>query len=120
MTVHDLQNEQVLNAYQNIAQEIIAFIGDRSWDEAGAKYEIFNNMISSKWWCKNGSNVSRMGASNISDETSDAAQSSIYYLRTHLIALTGDRIWGLTFTLYPTGKFNIDYDYNKPDACDDL
>ena len=29
--------------------------------------------------------------------------------------MTGDRIWGLTFTLYPTGKFNLEYDYNKPE-----
>ncbi|MBF7683688.1 hypothetical protein I2F27_10210 [Acinetobacter sp. B5B] len=28
--------------------------------------------------------------------------------------LTGDRIWELTFTLYPDGKFNMKYDYKKP------
>ncbi len=37
------------------------------------------------------------------------------YLRNNLLQKTGSRIWGLTFTLYPTGKFNIDYDYNKPE-----
>ncbi|EGK15442.1 alanyl-tRNA synthetase [Psychrobacter sp. 1501(2011)] len=26
----------------------------------------------------------------------------------------GDRIWGLTFTLYPDGKFEIKYNYDKP------
>jgi hypothetical protein len=36
-------------------------------------------------------------------------------LRNDLLETTGSRIWSLTFTLYPTGKFNIDYDYNKPD-----
>jgi hypothetical protein len=71
-------------------------------------------MISSEWWCKDGSEISQIGASNIPDEISDTAQVSIYYLRKHLLELTGDRIWGLTFTLYPTGKFNIEYDYNKP------
>lgn len=37
------------------------------------------------------------------------------YLRDNLLATTGQRIWGLTFTLYPDGKFNIEYDYNKPE-----
>ena len=114
MTVKNLQNEQVIQAYQNIGQEVMAFIGGRTWDEAGAKYGIFGKMISSEWWYKDGSKINQIGASNIPDEISDAAQASIYYLRKHLLELTGDRIWGLTFTLYPTGKFNIDYDYTKP------
>lgn len=28
---------------------------------------------------------------------------------------TGQRIWGLTFTLYPDGRFNIEYDHDRPD-----
>lgn len=32
-----------------------------------------------------------------------------------MLKTTGHRIWGLTFTLYPDGKFNLEYDYNKPD-----
>jgi hypothetical protein len=30
-----------------------------------------------------------------------------------------DRIWGLTFTLFPTGKFKIEYDYNKPEGYEE-
>jgi hypothetical protein len=37
------------------------------------------------------------------------------FIRDHLLATTGQRIWGLTFTLYPDGKFNIEYDYQRPD-----
>lgn len=40
-------------------------------------------------------------------------------LREYMFNLTGDRIWGLTFTLYPTGKFEIDYDYNKPEGYEE-
>ena len=36
------------------------------------------------------------------------------FLRNHIINLTGEKIWGLTFTLYPDGKFEIEYDYDKP------
>lgn len=36
-------------------------------------------------------------------------------LRDKMLELTGDKIWGLTFTLYPNGKFEIEYDYDKPE-----
>lgn len=36
------------------------------------------------------------------------------FLREFMLKTTGHRIWGLTFTLYPDGKFSIEYDYNKP------
>lgn len=41
------------------------------------------------------------------------------YLRDDLLRNTGQRIWGLTFTLYPTGKFKIAYDYNKPEGYEE-
>jgi hypothetical protein len=36
------------------------------------------------------------------------------FLRDDLLATTGDRIWGLTYTLFTDGKIKIEYDYNKP------
>ncbi len=113
MTINEIQNEQVLCAYQDIAHEIMAFINGQPWDEAGAKYEVFGKMISSEWWRKTGGELDQIGA-DIPNDISKQAKTSIYALRKHLLELTGDRIWGLTFTLYPTGKFNIEYDYNKP------
>jgi hypothetical protein len=47
------------------------------------------------------------------------ANKGMLFLRDDLIKTTGQRIWGLTFTLWPNGKFNIEYDYNKPDDYDD-
>jgi hypothetical protein len=44
------------------------------------------------------------------------ANDAALYLRDDLLRTTGQRIWGLTFTLYPTGKFKIEYDYNKPEG----
>ncbi|VTU18922.1 hypothetical protein H4CHR_00282 [Variovorax sp. PBS-H4] len=41
-------------------------------------------------------------------------QDACIFLREDLLKSTGQRIWGLTFTLYPDSKFNIEYDYNKP------
>ena len=43
------------------------------------------------------------------------ANDAALFLRDHLLTTTGQRIWGLTFTLYPNGKFNIEYDYSRPD-----
>ncbi|MFA7293581.1 MAG: DUF6882 domain-containing protein [Rhodocyclaceae bacterium] len=48
-------------------------------------------------------------------EISDA----IIGLRDHLLRTTGQRIYGLTFTLTPDGKFTIDYDYERPADYDD-
>jgi hypothetical protein len=41
------------------------------------------------------------------------------FLRDNLLTTTGERIWGLTFTLYPNGRFNIEYDYNKPEGYEE-
>lgn len=45
--------------------------------------------------------------------------SAARFLRDNLLKTTGQRIWGLTFTLYPSGKFNIEYDYNKPEGYEE-
>ncbi len=36
------------------------------------------------------------------------------FLRDHILRTTGQRIWGLTFTLYPDAQFKIEYDYTRP------
>jgi hypothetical protein len=48
-----------------------------------------------------------------------ALQDACLFLREDLLRTTGNRIWGLTFTLYSDGKFNIEYDYNKPEGYDE-
>lgn len=45
-------------------------------------------------------------------------QKACLFLRDDLIAKGGERIWGLTFTLFLTGKFSLDYDYSKPDGSE--
>lgn len=41
------------------------------------------------------------------------------FIRDNLLRSTGERIWGLTFTLYHDGRFNIEYDYNKPEGYEE-
>ena len=31
----------------------------------------------------------------------------------------GQRIWAVVFTLYPDGRFDVEYDYNKPENYDE-
>ena len=44
---------------------------------------------------------------------------ALLYLRDNLLQTTGQRIWGLTFTLWPDGKFKIEYDYDKPEGYEE-
>ena len=46
----------------------------------------------------------------------DKLNETIISLRDQILAETGKRIWGLTFTLYPDGKYEIEYDYNVPEG----
>lgn len=48
-----------------------------------------------------------------------ALQDACLFLRDDLIKTTGNRIWGLTFTLHPDEKFNIEYDYKKPENLEE-
>lgn len=48
-----------------------------------------------------------------------AINEACIFLRDDLLKTTGQRIWGLTFTLFPDGKFRIEYDYDKPEDCEE-
>jgi len=74
-----IENTLVIEAYQAIAEEILAFVGENSWDEAGATYEIFGKMISSTWWSKYNSELDRLG-SDIPRDVSKLAKEKIFSL----------------------------------------
>ena len=58
-------------------------------------------------------------------ETLDWPNSSIkpgvaaLFLRDDLLRTTGQHIWGLTFTIFPDGKFKVEYGYNKPEGYEE-
>lgn len=108
----------VEDAYNQLANAILEFAGSAQWDVAGAKTSIWNRMTQSSYWRKCGDKVvenDRFPSFEIEGEASRAA----LYLRDNLLQTTGQRIWCLTFTLYPDGKFNIEYDYNKPEGYEE-
>lgn len=69
-----------------------------------------SSMSTSELTCKNEDRSLALGAI-VAFEINDAC----LFLRDDLLKTTGQRIWGLTFTLFPNGNFRIEYDYNKPE-----
>ncbi|AXI84387.1 hypothetical protein FUT69_03655 [Xylella taiwanensis] len=113
---HEFQN--VEEAYQTIGEDLIAFAGERAWDEVVGKYEVYSKLVSSECWLLKDGCVDKKNIGD-SDGFSTRSYFAVLYLRDDLIKCTGHRIWGLTFTVYPTGKINIDYDYNRPEDYED-
>ncbi len=102
------------DVYMALAQEIFSFTGDKHWSKAGGKYEIYKTMVSSTWWMEDDAG-GKLKGDLPPEEARRLASESIRFLRENLLATTGNRIWGVDFTLFPDGKFNIEYNYDKPD-----
>ena len=117
--MNNLQLDTSLNkAYEILAKELLEFIGNNNWDKAVSKYEIFSKMISKErsFFIDN---KEIWDGEEISKEVRTNASNAAYYIKDFLIENQGDRIWGLTFTLYPNGKFEIEFDYNKPEGYEE-
>lgn len=105
------------DAYQMLAHAVLDFVKSRKWDKAYCRCQIYTKMASSVFWLEH---------ENIKDKKSLgwpaqglSASDSALFVRDDLLKTTGHRIWGLTFTLYPSGKFNIEYDYDKPEGYEE-
>jgi hypothetical protein len=109
--------DSVEDAYAALAQDVIAFINERPWDEAVGEYGVFAKMVSCEWGVRRNGILDQTGDCP-PDEINRTACKAVLFLRDHELRTTGQRIWGLTYTLFPDGKFNIEYDYNKPDEYD--
>lgn len=106
-------------AYEKIANYLTAFIGHRDWDSATCHFRMLAKMArGNQWLIHKGVAVREGGFVSKPDAVWDGLDAALY-LRDDLLRTTGQRIWGLTFTLYPTGKFNIEYDYNKPEGYEE-
>jgi hypothetical protein len=101
--------------YQAFAADLLAFIGDSPWDSAQLHIETVWQKSTTTTYSRtfNGKSTvnDRFPSLDISGPAADAACE----LRNHHFKATGQRIWALTFTLHPDGKFKIDYDYNRPE-----
>jgi hypothetical protein len=102
-------------SYEVLAQSMIDLVQSRPWTKAVCECQIYDGMTSYTGWIENNGVVDDQSLDWMDIYRSYDAADAANFLKTYLLEKTGSRIWGLTFTLYPTGKFNIDYDYNKPE-----
>jgi hypothetical protein len=86
-------------------------------DKDFCRCQIFDKMASAGCWLeyKGIKDEKSLGWPSKNLSAGDAA----IFLRDDLLRTTEQRIWGLTLTLYPTGKFNIEYDYEKPEGYEE-
>lgn len=102
-------------AYESISNYILNFLAGRQWDKAGVKAEITSRAATLRdLWLSKDDSVNEKATGFGDREIGRTAMDSIFFLRDNLLRTTGQRLWGLTFTLYPDGKFNIEYDYSRP------
>lgn len=104
----------VEKAYEIIATCAQFTAGDFGWDSLLVEVRIFDQMAQVAHWVVR-DEKKLQGNGSLPFELSIEQLDSILYLRDNLVETTGQRPWGLLFTLWPNGKFNIKYDYNKPD-----
>ena len=109
--------QSVESAYQALADSCYDFIHGRAWSVAVCQAQILRGMakISHLLMFEEKKNMDGLDWPDSSIDPGGAA----LFLRDDLLRTTGQRIWGLTFTLYPTGKFNIEYDYKKPEGYEE-
>lgn len=106
-------------AYEVFANHLISFIDGREWDVGIVSYKVFGKMSSAKVRFQRGDKEEKLGGYTKNANAKWDGLDAALFIRDDLVKTTGKRIWGLTFTLWPSGKFNIEYDYNKPDDYDD-
>lgn len=121
--MNNIENVDIVNveiAYRCLAEYVLDFIANRNWESSGIRSQVTPGSVtfSDHWLLWQGDKTEKAagwGDSNILR----TATAAVRFLRDDLLATTGDRIWGLTFTLYPDGKFKIEYDYNKPEGYEE-
>jgi hypothetical protein len=106
-------------AYQEIANDVLTFVNGREWSLVRGTYQVLNSMIASSWELVNKESVLLDGGGEQSLSETKKKTAAIRFLRDDLLRTTGQRIWGLTFTLFPDGQFKIEYDYNKPEGYEE-
>lgn len=108
----------VEDAYEALAAELLEFIENDEWTSARSVTSIIENMTQTLYQRSKG-DVTHENDRFPTLNTAGPASRAAIFLRDEMLRTTGHRIWGVTFTLYPTGKFKLDYNYNKPEGYEE-
>ncbi len=99
--------------YYEIATILYRSIETEDWDKLKLTTDILQNNCSSLVTSLSISREEKYFQVSFDDVF--ILNDSLIFLRDQMLKETNERIWGLTFTLYPDGKFEIEYDYKKPE-----
>lgn len=107
--------ESIDQAYEYLGKYSLAFAEGRPWDVIKIDFNIYFKMATADHFLVFEGNKTDVGGFKDNTDAIWEGLDAAIFIRNYILNLTGDRIWGLTFTLYPDGKFEIEYDYDKPE-----
>lgn len=99
-----------------LKNDLISFSSNRIYDKLVVSYEIYNDGTHPIKYILKYNNIEDDDYYGIPPKISIQTMRALFFIRDTLLKETGKRIWGLTFTLYPDGKHEIEYDYNVPEG----
>lgn len=105
--------DNLVHTYQNLADSLLSNIGSANWDKVILTADILIDNASSISFIihDKGNEVNQ----ELSFKTVFIINDLLIELRNIILHSTGNRIWSIVFSLFSDGKFQIEYDYNKPD-----
>ena len=105
--------DDLVHTYQNLADSLLSNIGSANWDKVILTADILIDNASSISFIihDKGNKVNQ----ELSFKTVFIINDLLIELRNIILHSTGNRIWSIIFSLFSDGKFEIEYDYNKPD-----
>jgi len=107
-------------SYEVIAElALVCSANVEKWDRIIIKSKIYGKMCEIKIYSDDGGSCKALHLPAGKGLVLMSANKGMLFLRDNLLETTNARIWGLCFSLYPDGKFNIEYDYNKPEGYED-
>lgn len=120
MNTENIETHSAEQAYHSLAKYALDFIAGREWESSVISAQVTSGAVTffEHSLLRQGEKI-ELSAGWGNNNILRLATSAVRFLRDNLLATTGQRIWGLTFTLYPDGKFNIQYDYNKPEGYEE-
>lgn len=105
-------SRSVEQAHQELKNACLAFIRGRPWDSVTCHAVILNKMARISIYLVHENQIERKRLAWTGAST--APEDAVLFLRDDLLNTTGERMWGMTFALYPDGRFNIEFDCNQP------